>query len=142
MARASSVRDSIMAMRSGVNEATTSTAAADRGRMRTIRLLARAARQPAQMAAFLVRTWLLSGRRCPADGSEHLPFENVTATNIFRSDIACLFALGVTNSTSATTYAPEQPATRAQVAALLARFNALTETNPHPHQRPRLESRR
>jgi len=50
------------------------------------------------------------------------PFTDVATTSFARSDITCIFALGVTTGTSATTYSPANTVTREQMAAFLARL--------------------
>jgi len=50
------------------------------------------------------------------------PFTDVSPTSFARSDVTCIFALGVTTGTSATTYSPANPVTREQMAAFLARL--------------------
>ncbi len=50
------------------------------------------------------------------------PFTDVPSTSFARADISCIFSLGVTTGTSATTYSPADIVTREQMAALLARL--------------------
>lgn len=66
-----------------------------------------------QMAAFIKRAFQLG-----AGGAT--PFTDVDGS-IFRNDIRAIYAAGVTVGTSPTTYSPENPVTRAQMATFLAR---------------------
>jgi hypothetical protein len=50
-----------------------------------------------------------------------LPFTDVPSSNIFFCAIAQAYFTGLTNGTSATTYAPTQPVSREQMAAFIAR---------------------
>jgi len=50
------------------------------------------------------------------------PFTDVATTSFARSDITCIFNLGVTTGTSAATYSPANSVTREQMAAFLARL--------------------
>ena len=50
-----------------------------------------------------------------------MPFTDVSASSYAFDDIACLYELGVTTGTSATTYGPGDLVTREQVASFLAR---------------------
>ena len=72
-----------------------------------------------QMAAFIARFWRAVGNPCPGAA---MPFRDVSPTSFARADIACLFNLGITTGTSATAYSPQDPVTREQMAAFLARF--------------------
>ncbi|MEM8746211.1 MAG: S-layer homology domain-containing protein [Actinomycetota bacterium] len=77
-----------------------------------------------QMASFVARLYRAFGLECPDGGH---PFTDVSATSFANADIACIFNLGITNGTSATTYGPAQPVTRAQMAAFLERlYDAVT----------------
>ena len=72
-----------------------------------------------QMAAFLARIWrLLHPDAVP---SEPMPFTDVDEDSFAFDDIRLLFELGITNGTSETTYSPDDPVTREQMAAFLAR---------------------
>jgi len=51
-----------------------------------------------------------------------MPFEDVAADSVHRSSIACLYALGITAGTSATTYSPDDHLTRAQAATFITRL--------------------
>ena len=55
---------------------------------------------------------------CPAPT---LPFTDVTNV-ISTADIACIYGLGITRGTSRTTYSPDRPVDRDQMAAFLARL--------------------
>ncbi len=66
-----------------------------------------------QMAAFLKRAFNL-----PAGGTT--PFVDTPGT-LFEGDIAAIYAAGITVGTSATTFSPDAPVTREQMATFLAR---------------------
>jgi len=70
-----------------------------------------------QMAAFLARTWRALGRTCASGAT---PFTDI-AGSFAESDVACIYGLGITTGTSATTYSPGNYVTREQMAAFLAR---------------------
>lgn len=72
-----------------------------------------------QMAAFIARLWRAFGHDCP-DG-EH-PFTDVPESSFASEDVACIFLLGITTGTTATTYSPGDLVTRAQMAAFLERL--------------------
>jgi hypothetical protein len=72
-----------------------------------------------QMAAILARLWRALGRNCPTGAT---PFTDVSATSFALADIACIYGLGITTGTSATTYDPSGFVTREQMAAFLARL--------------------
>ena len=77
-----------------------------------------------QMGAFLAR--LLRDVTGEACGSR-APFADVPETSYAFTDIGCLYGLGITTGTSADTYSPQQPVTRAQMAVFLSRlYEALT----------------
>jgi len=44
-----------------------------------------------------------------------------TSTTFAKTDIDCIYGLGITHGTSPTTYSPDNDVTRAQMAAFLAR---------------------
>ena len=73
----------------------------------------------AQMATFLTRTWVAAGRECPSSGIVY--FRDVVSGSTHAAGIDCMSALGVTAGTTATTFSPNRPVTRAQTAAFLAR---------------------
>ena len=76
------------------------------------------------MGAFLAR--LLRDVTGEACGSR-APFADVPETSYAFTDIGCLYGLGITTGTSADTYSPQQPVTRAQMAVFLDRlYEALT----------------
>ena len=62
---------------------------------------------------------------CQATGP--LPFTDVGADDWARADIACLHELAITGGTSPTTYSPDEPVTRRQMAAFLSRAAAVLE---------------
>ena len=70
------------------------------------------------VAAPLVRLWQVLDQDCPTDGGA--PFEDIDDLQL-AADAGCLRGLGVTSGTSAGTFSPERPVTRAQTASLLAR---------------------
>ncbi|MBT5138237.1 MAG: S-layer homology domain-containing protein, partial [Acidimicrobiaceae bacterium] len=72
-----------------------------------------------QMASFLARMYReLTGEEC--SGGAH-PFTDMSATSFAKDDVPCIFGLGVTTGTSATTYSPADFVTREQMASFLAR---------------------
>ena len=78
-----------------------------------------------QMATLLTRAWGAAGRTCPPSGSS--AFDDVASGLTHAFGIDCMSALGVARGTTATTFSPSQPVTRAQMATFLARFHqALT----------------
>jgi hypothetical protein len=72
-----------------------------------------------QMASFLARMYReLTGEEC--SGGAH-PFTDMSATSFAKDDVPCIFGLGITTGTSATTYSPADFVTREQMASFLAR---------------------
>jgi Tol biopolymer transport system component len=70
----------------------------------------------------------LGGNVCPTSTTG---FTDVSATSFAAADIACIFGLGITTGTSATTYTPAGNVTREQMAAFLARlWRSLGNTCP------------
>lgn len=59
----------------------------------------------AQMATFLVQLWRLLGNQCPTGVVS--PFTDVVAGSTHAEDIVCIYGLGITVGTSATTYGPQ-----------------------------------
>jgi S-layer homology domain len=73
-----------------------------------------------QMAAFLARLYReTTGEACSGGTT---PFTDVSATSFAKDDIPCIFGLGITTGTTATTYSPDDFVTREQMAAFLARL--------------------
>jgi S-layer family protein len=73
-----------------------------------------------QMAAFLARLYReMTGEPCSGGTT---PFTDVSATSFAKDDIPCIFGLGITTGTTATTYSPDDFVTREQMAAFLARL--------------------
>ena len=73
----------------------------------------------AQMASFLVRLWRdVLGRVCP-DGVG-VPFVDV-AGNTHETNIRCLFGLGITKGTTASTYGPGEKLKASQISRFLLR---------------------
>ena len=70
-----------------------------------------------QMASFLARTVRSVGVTCPTTS---LPFTDVSGDLSIRTDIACVYGLGITRGTSTTTFSPLSNVTRAQMAVFLA----------------------
>lgn len=77
-----------------------------------------------QMAAFVNRSLGL-----PAAASG--PFTDISGS-IFEADINALFAAGITTGTSATTYSPDEPMTRGQMAAFINRALDLPDAASGP----------
>ena len=72
-----------------------------------------------QMAAFLIRLWTDTlGNQCP-QGSDS-PFVDISGTT-HEKDINCLYDLGITKGTSATTYGPTDPLKASQISRFLLR---------------------
>ncbi len=71
-----------------------------------------------QMAAFLARLYRTLGHDCD---SSPTPFTDI-AGSFAETDIACIFALGVTTGVSSTLYDPDGLVTREQMAAFLGRL--------------------
>ena len=66
-----------------------------------------------QMAAFLIRLWTDTlGNQC-TQGSDS-PFVDISGTT-HEKDINCLYDLGITKGTSATTYGPTDPLKASQI---------------------------
>jgi len=89
----------------------------------------------AQMAAFLARFYtIVTGLECQGN----TPFVDVPSGAYYTEAVGCIYQLGITTGTSATTYAPGMVVTRAQMAAFLARlYSTLTETTctgTHPFE--------
>ena len=88
-----------------------------------------------QMAAFLARLFTIAtGLDC--QGST--PFLDVPSGTYFTEAVGCIYQLGLTTGTSATTYSPDNVVTRGQMAAFLARlYSTLLETTcdgAHPFE--------
>ena len=80
----------------------------------------------AQMAAFLARFYkIVTGLECEGN----TPFVDVPSGAFYTEAVGCIYQLGITTGTSASTYSPGTVVTRAQMAAFLARlYSTLTET--------------
>ena len=75
-----------------------------------------------QMAAFLGRLWrTLHPDHDPAEVPPH-PFADVDPGSYAFDDISLIAWLGITTGTTASTYAPDDPVSREQMAAFLARL--------------------
>jgi len=80
-----------------------------------------------EMAAFLARFYeKVTGQTC--EGPH--PFSDVPTTSFAHDPIGCIYSLGVTTGTSATTYAPANTVTREQMAAFIARFYRTVTEKP------------
>jgi S-layer family protein len=75
-----------------------------------------------QMGAFLARLWRRLGNVCPTGST---PLGDVPSTSFAKSDIECIYHLGITTGTGATTYSPSDNVTREQMAAFIARLGRL-----------------
>jgi hypothetical protein len=89
-----------------------------------------------QMAAFLARLRRSLEGFCASPAT---PFTDVPDTSFAELDVACLYGLGITTGTTATTYSPDDYVTREQMASFLARFYragrrdaTFTPTPPNP----------
>ncbi len=72
-----------------------------------------------QMASFLIRLWTDHlGKQCPT--GVVVPFTD-TAGTTHEANIECLFGLGITQGTSATTYGPQDPLKASQISRFLFR---------------------
>ncbi|MFQ5558466.1 MAG: choice-of-anchor D domain-containing protein, partial [Acidimicrobiales bacterium] len=72
-----------------------------------------------QMASFMARVYaVLAGTACP---TPPVPFTDVSGS-FHLNDIKCIFGLGVTTGTSATTYSPGDFVSREQMGSFLARL--------------------
>lgn len=82
-----------------------------------------------QMAAFMQRMYeLLTGEDCPIATT---PFNDLPGTSWGDPAIACLYGLGVTTGTSASSFSPSDPVTRMQMAAFIARlWNTINDGTP------------
>lgn len=73
----------------------------------------------AQMASFIVRLWRdVLGRACPEVDT---PFTDVDPDSVHAADIDCLYGLGITTGTTATTYEPQAKLTSWQISLFLMR---------------------
>ena len=74
----------------------------------------------AQMASFLARLYgKLNGAAAPVAAT---PFTDVAEDSFAHDDVGRIYGLKITTGTSATTYSPTDPVTRAQMASFLARL--------------------
>ena len=85
----------------------------------------------AEIAALLARLWRAAGQSCPAAAPR--PFTDLPAGHFAAGDVACLAGAGVVKGATATLFAPDATATRAQTAALVAR---VWRTGLHSSRRP------
>ena len=63
----------------------------------------------------------------PLCSTTDLPFDDVATDDWARADIACIHDLGITEGKNPTTYAPDDPVTRREMAAFIARTAAVLE---------------
>ena len=77
------------------------------------------------MGAFLARLFRVLGGTCPTGT---IPFTDVSSSSFALLDIICIYGLGITTGTSATTYSPDDPTSRDQMAAFLARLYRILAT--------------
>jgi len=73
----------------------------------------------AEMATFLARLWTALGNTCPVGPT---PFIDVQESSFAAAPVRCIYGLNVTKGTSATTFSPDAPVTREQMAAFLERM--------------------
>ena len=74
----------------------------------------------AEMASFIVRLWRdVLKRACP---DVETPFTDVDPDSVHAADIGCLYGLGITAGTTATTYEPQSELTASQISRFLARI--------------------
>ena len=80
-----------------------------------------------QMASFIARLYKsITGEDAPV---VETPFSDVSTDSYAADDIGRIYGLGITTGTSDTSYSPEEPVTRAQMASFVARiYRVLTET--------------
>ena len=70
---------------------------------------------------------------CEPDATiEDEPFTDLAQSSFAYRDVACIFILGVTTGTSATTYSPKETVTREQMASFLARLYEKLSGTPAP----------
>ena len=88
----------------------------------------------AQMAAFLARLHysFSSAPVCSDLVVDQPPFVDVSEKSFAYDDVACIFSLEVTRGTSPSTFSPDDPVTRAQMAAFLARLYSAVTGAPAP----------
>ena len=75
----------------------------------------------AQLVTFLARLWVALGETCPEDPTPFVDEEPAWAVD----GIRCMFGLGVTEGTSATTFSPHDDVIRLHLAAFASRFAQL-----------------
>ena len=73
-----------------------------------------------QMASFLIRLWRdVLGGSCPGGGH---PFDDVNSSLTHAEDIGCLYQVGITKGTTATTYEPSELVDASQISRFLLRL--------------------
>ena len=73
----------------------------------------------AQMASFIVRLWRdVLNQTCP---DVETPFTDVAPDSVHAANIGCLYGLGITTGTTATTYEPQAKLTSSQLSRFLLR---------------------
>ncbi|MYJ15319.1 MAG: S-layer homology domain-containing protein [Acidimicrobiia bacterium] len=75
--------------------------------------------------------YLASFDACPEDAIPKAGFVDVPLGDPSAADIDCIAYYGITRGTSSTTYSPEEPVTREQMALFLVRLAALVGINLH-----------
>ena len=85
-----------------------------------------------QMASFLARLYeTIKGEKAPVVAT---PFTDVPQDSWAANDIARVYGLGITTGTSDTTYSPDDPVTREQMASFLARIYRLLTASDDSEQ--------
>ncbi len=82
-----------------------------------------------QMASFLARLWVSSGRSCPPGVNT---FADVPASSVAVDDITCLKILGIAKGVGGDLFGTSQGVTREQMALFLARLWRATGLTPGP----------
>ena len=82
-----------------------------------------------QRAMSVALIWCTGDRAAPS-------FSDLTSTSFAYGEILCLYRSGLSNGTTATTFSPSAPATRAETAALVARLYRFLPTKTCPTTPP------
>ena len=86
-----------------------------------------------QAAVLIQRIMAVSGGMC---ASRVPPWSDLSSTSFAIGEISCLYGSGLINGTTATTFSPSAPVTRAETAALVARLYRYLSTNTCPTTPP------
>jgi len=86
-----------------------------------------------QAAVLIQRIMAVSGGMC---ASRVPPWSDLASTSFAIGEISCLYGSGLINGTTATTFSPSAPVTRAETAALVARLYRYLSTNTCPTTPP------